>query len=187
MAAAYTSIYLHKVTVHVLSYTQPVTSLPIPSPPLTHLANLPLCSASSWQCCGNDRETTERGGESQPSTQRYIPPSGFSLSFSLLSGPQWSGGCPSSRPSCGGQSVHGVLHIQQRCHSSLRCHGHIQPISVLSHDLALKWSIMTFELYSVLIVDWDVHHGNATQNQFYNDKRYNPYCSQTCCAVLLMS
>ena len=24
----------------------------------------------------------------------------------------------------------------------------------------------------ILIVDWDVHHGQATQQQFYNDKRY---------------
>ena len=179
MAAAYTSIYLHKVTVHVLSYTQPVTSLPSP---------IQLTFPCALLAAGSVVEMTEKllKGEVRASP----PPSGIYLlqiSLFLLSGPQWSGGCPSSRASCGGQSVHGVLHIQQRCHSSLRCHGHIQPISVLSHDLALKWSIMTFEPCSVLIVDWDVHHGNATQNQFYNDKRYNPYCSQTCCAVLLMS
>ena len=27
-------------------------------------------------------------------------------------------------------------------------------------------------LCSILIVDWDVHHGNATQHMFYNDKKY---------------
>ena len=28
-------------------------------------------------------------------------------------------------------------------------------------------------LCSVMIVDWDIHHGNATQHMFYNDKRYS--------------
>ena len=26
--------------------------------------------------------------------------------------------------------------------------------------------------FRVLIVDWDIHHGNGTQHQFYDDKRY---------------
>lgn len=25
--------------------------------------------------------------------------------------------------------------------------------------------------YRILIVDWDVHHGNATQHMFYDDDR----------------
>lgn len=29
----------------------------------------------------------------------------------------------------------------------------------------------------VLIVDWDVHHGQATQQMFYNDPRYFPQLS----------
>ena len=31
----------------------------------------------------------------------------------------------------------------------------------------------SLSLCSVMIVDWDVHHGNATQHMFYNDKRYS--------------
>lgn len=33
---------------------------------------------------------------------------------------------------------------------------------VLSSNLASK----------ILIVDWDIHHGQATQQMFYNDPRY---------------
>lgn len=34
--------------------------------------------------------------------------------------------------------------------------------NALRHDLVNK----------ILIVDWDVHHGQATQQMFYNDPRY---------------
>lgn len=37
--------------------------------------------------------------------------------------------------------------------------------------IAARVAIDNYSLSRVLIVDWDVHHGNATQEQFYNDKR----------------
>ena len=35
------------------------------------------------------------------------------------------------------------------------------------------WKCSIVSLCSIMIVDWDVHHGNATQHMFYNDKRYS--------------
>jgi len=42
----------------------------------------------------------------------------------------------------------------------------------LSSDLANR----------ILIVDWDVHHGQATQQMFYNDPRYTSFLKN--CFVL---
>lgn len=35
--------------------------------------------------------------------------------------------------------------------------------------VAARYAIQKFDLRSVLIVDWDVHHGNGTQDMFYDD------------------
>ncbi|CAI8008673.1 Histone deacetylase 6 [Geodia barretti] len=37
--------------------------------------------------------------------------------------------------------------------------------------IAAKVAIDNHNISRILIVDWDVHHGNATQEQFYDDKR----------------
>jgi len=37
--------------------------------------------------------------------------------------------------------------------------------------IGAQYAIQTFSLDRVLIVDWDVHHGNGTQNSFYEDPR----------------
>ncbi len=34
-----------------------------------------------------------------------------------------------------------------------------------------KYAIQTHELERVLVIDWDVHHGNGTQNTFYEDPK----------------
>jgi acetoin utilization deacetylase AcuC-like enzyme len=35
--------------------------------------------------------------------------------------------------------------------------------------IGARYALQTFSLQRVLIVDWDVHHGNGTQNSFYED------------------
>ena len=35
--------------------------------------------------------------------------------------------------------------------------------------IGAKYAIQNFSLQKVMIVDWDVHHGNGTQNSFYED------------------
>lgn len=35
--------------------------------------------------------------------------------------------------------------------------------------IGAKYAIKNFSLQRILIVDWDVHHGNGTQNSFYED------------------
>ena len=35
--------------------------------------------------------------------------------------------------------------------------------------IAARYAINNFSLKKILIVDWDVHHGNGTQNSFYED------------------
>ncbi len=37
--------------------------------------------------------------------------------------------------------------------------------------LAAAWALKKFELNRVLIVDWDVHHGNGTQDTFYRSEQ----------------
>lgn len=37
--------------------------------------------------------------------------------------------------------------------------------------IAARWAIETYQLSRVLIIDWDVHHGNGTQDIFYDDPR----------------
>ena len=37
--------------------------------------------------------------------------------------------------------------------------------------LAAKFAVERMGLERVLILDWDVHHGNGTQEMFYNDHR----------------
>lgn len=37
--------------------------------------------------------------------------------------------------------------------------------------LAADYALRTYNLSRILIVDWDVHHGQATQQMFYNDPR----------------
>jgi acetoin utilization deacetylase AcuC-like enzyme len=37
--------------------------------------------------------------------------------------------------------------------------------------IGAQYAIQNFSLRKVLIVDWDVHHGNGTQNSFYQDSR----------------
>jgi acetoin utilization deacetylase AcuC-like enzyme len=37
--------------------------------------------------------------------------------------------------------------------------------------IGAKYAIQNFSLERVLIVDWDVHHGNGTQNSFYEDPK----------------
>ena len=37
--------------------------------------------------------------------------------------------------------------------------------------IGAQYAIQNFSLQKVLIVDWDVHHGNGTQNAFYEDPR----------------
>ncbi|NWF93494.1 MAG: histone deacetylase [Syntrophaceae bacterium] len=37
--------------------------------------------------------------------------------------------------------------------------------------IGAMYAIQSFSLQRVLIVDWDVHHGNGTQNAFYEDAR----------------
>ncbi len=36
-----------------------------------------------------------------------------------------------------------------------------------------RLAIEKYKLERVLIVDWDVHHGQGTQYQFYDDPKYN--------------
>lgn len=38
--------------------------------------------------------------------------------------------------------------------------------------LAAKYALDTLRLRRILIVDWDVHHGQGTQRFFYEDPRY---------------
>ncbi|MFB3884119.1 MAG: histone deacetylase [Thermodesulfobacteriota bacterium] len=37
--------------------------------------------------------------------------------------------------------------------------------------IGARYAIQNFSLQKILIVDWDVHHGNGTQNSFYDDPR----------------
>ncbi len=37
--------------------------------------------------------------------------------------------------------------------------------------IAAEYALKKFSLDKILIVDWDVHHGNGTQNSFYEDPR----------------
>jgi acetoin utilization deacetylase AcuC-like enzyme len=37
--------------------------------------------------------------------------------------------------------------------------------------IGARYAIQNFSLQKILIVDWDVHHGNGTQNSFYEDPR----------------
>jgi len=37
--------------------------------------------------------------------------------------------------------------------------------------IGAQYAIQNFSLQRILIVDWDVHHGNGTQNSFYEDPR----------------
>lgn len=37
--------------------------------------------------------------------------------------------------------------------------------------IGASYAIKNFSLERILIVDWDVHHGNGTQNSFYEDQR----------------
>ncbi len=37
--------------------------------------------------------------------------------------------------------------------------------------IGARYAIQSFSLQRILIVDWDVHHGNGTQNSFYEDPR----------------
>jgi acetoin utilization deacetylase AcuC-like enzyme len=37
--------------------------------------------------------------------------------------------------------------------------------------IGARYAIRNFSLQRVLIVDWDVHHGNGTQNSFYEDSQ----------------
>jgi len=37
--------------------------------------------------------------------------------------------------------------------------------------IGAKYAIQNFSLQRILIVDWDVHHGNGTQNSFYEDPK----------------
>lgn len=37
--------------------------------------------------------------------------------------------------------------------------------------IGAKYAIKNFNLERILIVDWDVHHGNGTQNSFYEDPK----------------
>ena len=38
--------------------------------------------------------------------------------------------------------------------------------------LYVNWADKPFLPCSILIVDWDIHHGNGTQRVFYNNSRY---------------
>lgn len=38
--------------------------------------------------------------------------------------------------------------------------------------LAANYALDKMQLKRVLIVDWDVHHGQGTQQMFYDDMRY---------------
>ena len=42
--------------------------------------------------------------------------------------------------------------------------------------IGAQYALQNFSLKRILIVDWDVHHGNGTQNSFYEDPRV-PYFS----------
>jgi hypothetical protein len=33
----------------------------------------------------------------------------------------------------------------------------------------------SISIFRILIVDWDIHHGNAMQTLFYDDSRYSVY------------
>jgi acetoin utilization deacetylase AcuC-like enzyme len=37
--------------------------------------------------------------------------------------------------------------------------------------LAARWALQHFTLDKILIVDWDLHHGNGTQNSFYDTNK----------------
>ena len=43
--------------------------------------------------------------------------------------------------------------------------------------VAAKHAVEGLELSRVLIVDWDVHHGNGTQDSFYSDGRVHFFCA----------
>ena len=37
--------------------------------------------------------------------------------------------------------------------------------------IAARYAVKTHGLKRILIVDWDVHHGNGTQHMFYDDPK----------------
>lgn len=41
--------------------------------------------------------------------------------------------------------------------------------------IATQHLLDTTQIQKILIVDWDVHHGQATQQMFYDDPRYYAY------------
>lgn len=41
--------------------------------------------------------------------------------------------------------------------------------------LAAEKALNSDWVNKILIVDWDVHHGQATQQMFYNDPRYTSF------------
>lgn len=38
--------------------------------------------------------------------------------------------------------------------------------------IAVEYCLRLYSVEKILIVDWDVHHGQATQQMFYDDPRY---------------
>lgn len=38
--------------------------------------------------------------------------------------------------------------------------------------IATQYLLETMAIKKILIVDWDIHHGQATQQMFYDDPRY---------------
>ena len=48
---------------------------------------------------------------------------------------------------------------------------------LLNHiAIAARHAVVKHKLNRVLIVDWDVHHGNGTQDIFYNDEQVHFFC-----------
>ncbi|XP_023236430.1 histone deacetylase 6-like [Centruroides sculpturatus] len=69
-----------------------------------------------------------------------------------------------------GQSSNGIAVIRPPGHHA----DYSQPAGFCIFNnvaIAAKYALLHHSLNRILIVDWDVHHGNGTQNIFYNDPR----------------
>lgn len=69
-----------------------------------------------------------------------------------------------------GQTLNGLALIRPPGHHA----DHSQPAGFCIFNnvaIAAKYAIVHHHIKRILIVDWDIHHGNGTQNLFYDDPR----------------
>lgn len=149
---------------------------------LDELGLIKRCEQPKWQSVTDERLGRVHCLDYVREVERYAQAGGGRIEADTMMSPQSNdvarlaagAVCDATQRVLQGEALNALCLVRPPGHHALQ--GGAMGFCLFNHvAIAARLALAEFELSRVLIVDWDVHHGNGTQDAFWTDDQVGFY------------